>query len=92
MPVISPFSSFTKKAFLMAYLAALAFIIVGLSPVYSVNSGIKLTDMKVFYGKKLKSIEFRSTVTSKDGVTSFYNTRRYILSYDSNSRSYYLKE
>lgn len=69
-----------------------AFIIIGLSPVYSVKSGTKLTGMKVFYGKKLKSIEFRSTVTRKDGVTSFYNTRRYILSYDSNSRSYYLKE
>lgn len=69
-----------------------AFIVIGLSPVYSVKSGTKLTDMKIFYGKKLKSIEFRSTVTRKDGVTSFYNTRRYILSYDSNSRSYYLKE
>ena len=69
-----------------------AFIIIGLSPVYSVKSGTKLTDMKVFYGKKLKSIEFRSTVTRKDGVTSFYNTRRYILSYDVDSESYYLRE
>lgn len=69
-----------------------SFIIIGLSPVYSVNSGARLTDVKVFYGKELKSVEFRSTVTHKDGVTSFYNTRRYILSYDSNSRSYYLKE
>lgn len=69
-----------------------AFIIIGLSPVYSVKSGARLTDVKVFYGKELKSVEFRSTITHKDEVTSFYNTRRYILSYDSNSRSYYLKE
>lgn len=68
-----------------------AFVIIGLSHVYSVKSGDKLTNMKVYFGKGLKSVEFRTTLKTDDEV-GFYSTNRYILSYDAGSESYYLKE
>ena len=69
-----------------------AFVIIGIAPVHHTLDGRVICTLKRFYGKDLKSVEFRGNTMDANGNMEFHSIKRYILSYNSALDSYYLKE
>lgn len=69
-----------------------AFVIIGLAPAYHAIDGRVICTLKRFYGKDLRSVEFRGNTMDANGNMEFHSIKRYILSYSSALDSYYLRE